>query len=134
MPGWPGRVTGDPRSDHHEEAGVHATVLAGVPSNVEAGAYMTFAGPVIAFCVVAAILYVLLFARPHPRVPPSRLAATAHAGPPGVSAAGGGSVASAAQAPGAGRDATTTGDRGSVSGGTADGAGQEATDETEDGE
>lgn len=119
-----------------------ATVLAAVQSNVEAGSYMTFAAPVITFCVIGAILYVLLFARPHPRVPPRRIAA-AHAGPPGAAAAqaaavasgmptasGGGSVESAAEAAGAHREATTTGDRGNVS----DGAEQPASEETEDGE
>lgn len=124
-----------------------ATVLAAVPSNVEAGSYMTFAGPVIAFCVISAILYVLLFGRPHPRVPPRRITATAAAGPPGAAAAraatvasgmptaaGGGSAESAVEAAGAHRETTTTGDRGNVSGGTPDGAGQGTTEETEDGE
>jgi hypothetical protein len=124
---------------------VPATVLAAVPSNVEGGSYMTFAGPILAFCIIGAILYVLLFARPHPRVPPRQIAA-AHAGPPGPAearaaavaagmptASGGGSVESAAEAPGAHREATTTDDRGNVSGGTPD-SGQGTSEDSEAGE
>jgi hypothetical protein len=125
---------------------VSASVLASVPMNVEGGSYLTFAFPVILFAVIASALYVLLFSRPHPRVPPRRIAAAAHAGPPSPdasraaavasgmpTAAGGGSVESAAEAPGAHRGATTTDDSGNVSGGVAD-SGQPAAEETEDGE
>jgi hypothetical protein len=139
-------VTGGPRSDDHEEAGVHASVLASVYANNEGGAYLTFAFPIILFAVIASVLYVLLFGRPHRRVPPRRIAATAHAGPPSAgaaraaavasglpTAAGGGSAESAAEPAGAHRDATTTDDRGNVSGGTADGE-QGTTEQTEAGE
>ena len=61
---------------------VGGTVLASVPVNSEAGSYLTFAFPVILFCVIGAILYVLLFGRPHARVPARRITAPAHAGPP----------------------------------------------------
>ena len=103
------------------------TVLASVQVNSEAGAYLTFAFPVILFCVIGAILYVLLFSRPHPRVPARRVPAAAHAGPPSPdaaraaavasgmpTAAGGGSAESAAEPAGAVSAATTT--TGSVSG------------------
>lgn len=127
-----------------------ATVLAAVPSNVEAGSYMTFAGPVLAFCIIGSILYVLLFARPHPRVPP-RLAATANAGAaaqatsaPGTTAPGttaSGTAASSttassttgAEAPEAHQETTTTDDRGNVSGGTPDGE-QGTSEDSEAGE
>jgi hypothetical protein len=85
---------------------------------------MTFAAPVLTFCIIGAILYVLLFARPHPRVPPRRMAAAVHAG--AVAQA-----TSAGPAPGSGT--TTTGDRGNVSGGTTD-SGQGTSEETEAGE
>jgi hypothetical protein len=55
------------------------TVLASVEVNTEAGSYLTFAFPVILFCVIGAILYVLLFSRPHPRVPARRFPAAAGA-------------------------------------------------------
>jgi hypothetical protein len=124
---------------------VHTSVLASVPMNVEGGAYLTFAFPIILFAVIATVLWVLLFSRPHPRVPPRRIAA-AHAGPPAPgaaraaatasglpTAAGGGSAESAAEPAGAHQDATTTDDRGNVSGGTADGE-QGTTEQTEAGE
>lgn len=112
-----------------------AMVLASVPSNVEGGSYLTFAFPIILFAVIASILYVLLFGRPHPRVPPRRIAATANAGPSGAAAAQAASVASGMSAPaGAHQETTTTGDRGNVSGGTPDGADQGTTEKTEDGE
>jgi hypothetical protein len=124
---------------------VPAMVLAAVPSNVEGGSYMTFAGPVLAFCIIGAILYVLLFARPVPRVPPRRIAA-AHTGPPGPAAAqaaavaagmptavGGGSTESAVEPAGAHQETTTTDDRGNVSGGTPDGE-QGTSEDSEAGE
>ena len=55
------------------------TVLASVEVNTEAGSYLTFAFPVILFCVIGAILYVLLFSRPHPRVPARRFPAAVSA-------------------------------------------------------
>jgi hypothetical protein len=70
------------------------TVLASVPVNSEAGSYLTFAIPVGLFCVIGAILYVLLFSRPHARVPARRVSAPAHAGPPGPDASGAAAVAS----------------------------------------
>ena len=90
------------------------TVLASVPVNSEAGSYLTFAFPILLFCVIAAFLYVRLFGRPHPRVPARRVAAVAHTGPPSPEAAhaaavagglplaeGGGSAESGAEAAGA---------------------------------
>ena len=56
------------------------TVLASVEVNTEAGSYLTFAFPVILFCIIGAILYVLLFSRPHPRVPARRFPAAVSAG------------------------------------------------------
>jgi hypothetical protein len=94
--------------------------LASVPVNSEGGSYMTFGIPIGIFCVVGIILYVLLFARPVPRIPPRRIR-PAHAGAPGVdaaraaavagglpTAAGGGSTESRAEAPGAHLEATTS--------------------------
>ena len=90
------------------------TVLASVPVNSEAGSYLTFAFPILLFCVIATFLYVRLFGRPHPRVPARRIAAVAHTGPPSPEAAhaaavagglplaeGGGSAESGAEAAGA---------------------------------
>ena len=90
------------------------TVLASVPVNSEAGSYLTFAFPILLFCVIATFLYVRLFGRPHPRVPARRIAAVAHAGPPSPDAAhaaavagglplaeGGGSAESGTEAAGA---------------------------------
>ena len=90
------------------------TVLASVPVNSEAGSYLTFAFPIVLFCVIATFLYVRLFGRPHPRVPARRIAAVAHTGPPSPEAAhaaavagglplaeGGGSAESGAEAAGA---------------------------------
>ena len=70
------------------------TVLASVPVNSEAGSYLTFAIPVGLFCVIGAVLYVLLFSRPHARVPARRITAPAHAGPPSPEASGATAVAS----------------------------------------
>ena len=90
------------------------TVLASVPVNSEAGSYLTFAFPILLFCVIATVLYVRLFGRPHPRVPARRIAAVAYTGPPSPEAAqaaavagglplaeGGGSVESGTEAAGA---------------------------------
>ena len=105
-------------------------VLASVPVNSEAGSYLTFAIPVGLFCVIGSILYVLLFSRPHARVPARRITAPAHAGPPSPdasraaavasglpTAAGGGSAESGTEPPGA-VSAAASG-TGNVSGGAA---------------
>jgi hypothetical protein len=72
---------------------VAGTVLASVPVNSEAGSYLTFAFPVLLFCVIAAALYILLIGRPHARVPARRIAVIAHAGPPSPEAAHAAAVA-----------------------------------------
>lgn len=61
-------------------------VLASVPSNVEGGSYMTFGGPVGLFCIVGAILWLLLF-RQHRRVPPRQALIESQAGAGNVSSA-----------------------------------------------
>ena len=89
-------------------------ILASVPDNAEAGSYLTFAFPIILFCVIGAALYIVLFGRPHARVPARRIATVAHTGPPSPEAAhaaavaaglplaeGGGSAESGAEAAGA---------------------------------
>ncbi len=46
------------------------SVLAMVTSdNAPGGAILTFAFPIILFAVIATVLYIVLFGRPHPRVP-----------------------------------------------------------------
>jgi hypothetical protein len=106
-------------------------------SNAPGGAILTFAFPIILFAVIMTVLYWLLFARPHSRVPGKRivLAASASGAPaPGAAhasavaaglptASGGGSAESATEPAGAKRDTladaedggTTT--TGSMSGG-----------------
>jgi hypothetical protein len=97
-----------------------AHIIASVPVNAEAGSYMTFGIPIGIFCVVAVILYVMLFARPHPRVPARRIQ-PAHAGAPSggaaraaavagglPTAAGGGSTESAAEPTGAHFEASSS--------------------------
>jgi hypothetical protein len=81
---------------------VAGSVLASVPVNAEAGSYMTFAFPVILFCIVAAILY-LQFSRPHRRVPPRRVLAPSRA----AGSADAGNVSGAPSAESNGRDETT---------------------------
>jgi hypothetical protein len=96
-----------------------AHTLASVVANTEGGSYMTFGIPIGIFCVIAVLLYVQLFARPHRRVPPRRIQA-AHAGAPtggaaraaavagGLpTAAGGGSTESAAEPTGAHLEASS---------------------------
>jgi hypothetical protein len=83
---------------------VHGLILASVPSNTEAGSYLTFGGPVGLFVVVAAILY-LLFSRPHRRIPPRRALAPSRAGGPGGAGNVSGTTASS-EAPSAGATAT----------------------------
>jgi hypothetical protein len=86
---------------------VPGTVLASVPMNVEGGSYLTFAFPIILFCVIGSVLWVQLF-RTHRRVPPRRALAGASASPArGVTAA-------ASQGPGSQVTSATT--AGSVSG------------------
>ena len=86
--------------------------------NTMGGAVLTFAFLVILFAIVATVLYILLFSRPHPRVPAQRVVyASASAGAPSAGAArasataagmptasGGGSAESAAEPAGAERD------------------------------
>jgi hypothetical protein len=94
--------------------------------NVPGGAILTFAFPIILFAVIATVLYFLLFARPHPRVPAEHVSlATAASWAPGPgathaaavaagmpTASGGGSAESAAEPHGAKRDALATEDGG----------------------
>jgi hypothetical protein len=93
---------------------VPTAFLASVPDNTEGGAYLTFAFPLLLFCIIAAVLYIVVFARPHARVPARRIAVAAHAGPPSPAAAeaaaiagglplaeGGGSAESGTEAGGA---------------------------------
>jgi hypothetical protein len=107
--------------------------------NAPGGAVLTFAFLVILFAIVATVLYVLLFSRPHPRVPAQRVVyATAGAPSPGAAraaatatgtptASDGGSAESTAEpagaqrdiAPGAGDDAAGGTDR--VTGGSGNG-------------
>jgi hypothetical protein len=56
---------------------VPGLILAAInPDNTPHGYNWTFAFPMVLFLVIAAVLYAL-FSRPHRRVPPQRLAATA---------------------------------------------------------
>lgn len=114
--------------------------------NAMGGAVLTFAFLIILFAIVATVLYILLFSRPHRRVPAQRLVyASASAGTPGPGAArasataagmptasGGGSAESATEPAGAGRDAAP-GAAGDAAGGTGrvtGGSGHETTDGT----
>jgi hypothetical protein len=115
--------------------------------NAPGGAVLTFAFLVILFAIVATVLYILLFSRPHPRVPAGRAVyATASGGAPSPGAArasataagmptasGGGSAESAAEPAGAERD-IAPGAGGDAAGGTGrvtDGSGDGTTDGTE---
>jgi hypothetical protein len=93
---------------------VPGAILAAVPDNTEGGAYLTIAFPLLLFIIIAAVLFIVLFARPHGRVPARRIAAVANAGPPSPEAAeaaaiaaglplaeGGGSAESGVEAAGA---------------------------------
>jgi hypothetical protein len=93
---------------------VPGAILAAVPDNTEGGAYLTIAFPLLLFIVIAAVLYIVLFARPHARVPARRVATVANVGPPSPEAAkaaaiaaglplaeGGGSAESGVEAAGA---------------------------------
>jgi hypothetical protein len=98
---------------------VPISILAQATSdNAPGGAVLTFAFPIILFAVIAVVLYYLLFARPHPRVPSRRVvlaASTGGAPEAGVShaaavaaglptASGGGSAESSTEPHGARRD------------------------------
>jgi hypothetical protein len=93
---------------------VPAAILASVPDNTQGGANLTFVFPLLLFCAVAVVLYIVVFRRPHARVPARRVGPVAHAGPPSAEAAqaaaiaaglplagGGGSAESGAEAAGA---------------------------------
>jgi hypothetical protein len=85
---------------------VPGSVLAIATSdNAMGGAILTFAFPIILFAVIGTALYILLFSRPHPRVPAGRvaLAGASAAGMP--TASGGGAAEPAAEPAGAKRDA-----------------------------
>jgi hypothetical protein len=115
--------------------------------NAPGGAVLTFAFLIILFAIVATVLYIVLFSRPHPHVPARRLvyesgsggtpapgaarAAATAAGMP--TAAGGGSAESAAEPAGAERD-VARGAAGDATGGTGrvtDGSGNGTSDGTE---
>ena len=118
--------------------------------NAMGGAVLTFAFLIILFAIVATVLYILLFSRPHPRVPARRVVyASASGGTPSPGAArasattagmptasGGGSAESAAEPAGAGRD-IAPGAAGDADGGTGrvtGGSGNQTTDGTESSE
>ena len=104
--------------------------------NAPGGAVLTFAFPIILFAIIAVVLYYVLFARRHPRVPAKRIVlASSTAGAPEGRAAhsaavaaglptasGGGAAESATEPAGAKRDtladgaASDTTTSGSVSG------------------
>jgi hypothetical protein len=98
---------------------VPAVLAAATGSDWNAGgSIMTFYFPVGLFVVVAAILYLLLFSRPHKRVPAHRGLAAARAG-------GAGDVPATAAAPGA--DAPRDGRVGDADSRPEDGATREGT-------
>jgi hypothetical protein len=116
--------------------------------NAMGGAVLTFAFLIILFAIVATVLYILMFSRPHPRVPARRLSyATADAGAPAdpgtaraaatasgmPTASGGGSAESATEPAGAGRDVVpgAAGDAAGGAGRVTDGSGTPTTDGTE---
>jgi len=116
-------------------------------SNAPGGAILTFAFPIILFAVIATVLYYVLFARPHPRVPAEHVslaAATRWAPGPAAThaaavaagmptASGGGSAESAAEPHGAKRDALAAEDDGAgkVTGTTEGSTGPGTTEGTE---
>ncbi len=117
-----------------------------VSDNAPGGAVLTFAFPIILFAIVAAVLYVLLFARPHRRVPAERVAlATATPGAPDPAAShasavaaglptasGGGAVESATEPHGAKRDTLAAAENGTGNvPGEAGDSGESTTDGTE---
>ena len=114
--------------------------------NAPGGAVLTFAFPIILFAVIATVLYTLLFARPHRRVPSRRIvlaSATTGAPEPGVAhaaavaaglptASGGGAAESATEPAGAKRDtAADAADDGTTTSGSVSG---EADDQADPGQ
>jgi len=119
--------------------------------NAMGGAVLTFAFLIILFAVVATVLYILLFSRPHPRVPARRVVyASASSGTPGPAgaraaataagmptASGGGSAESATEPAGAGRDIApgaagdAAGGTGRVTGGSGNGTTDHGTEASE---
>ena len=87
--------------------------------NSMGGAVLTFAFLVILFAIVATVLYILLFSRPHPRVPAQRVVyATASGAAPSPGAARASATAEPATGPaGAERD-IVPGAGGDAAGGT----------------
>jgi hypothetical protein len=114
-------------------------------SNAPGGAVLTFAFPIILFAVIATVLYYLLFARPHPRVPAQRVSlasATRWAPGPGATnaaavaagmpaASGGGSAESATEPHDAGRDGLAAGGGTGNVAGAGEGTEQGTTEGTE---
>jgi len=113
--------------------------------NAPGGAILTFAFPIILFAIIATVLYVLLFSRPHPRVPAGHVALAGTSAAPDAGAAhasavaagmptasGGGSAESPTEPAGAKRDAAAEGSTtsGSVSG-EADQGSTESTEASE---
>ena len=107
------------------------TILAQSSSdNAPGGAVLTFAFPIILFAIIAVVLYYLLFARPHRRVPSRRIVlASAAPGAPEAGAAhasavaagmptasGGGATESATEPAGAKRDTAADAADGSADG------------------
>ena len=80
--------------------------------NAMGGAILTFAFPIILFAVIGTALYILLFSRPHPRVPAGRVALAGASARPDPGAAHASAVASGKRD--AAAEASTT--DGSVSG------------------
>jgi len=110
--------------------------------NSMGGAILTFAFPIILFAIIATVLYILLFSRPHPRVPAGHVSLAAAGGAPAPGAAhaaavaagmptasGGGSAESATEPAGAKRDIVA--EPGSEEGNVSGESGQETTEGTE---
>jgi hypothetical protein len=121
-----------------QEAQVPITILAQATSdNAPGGAVLTFAFPIILFAIIGSILYWLLFARPHPRVPSKRIVLASSAGgapEPGAAhasavaagmptASGGGAAESATEPAGAKRDTLADAADGSAADSGPDGRG-----------
>jgi hypothetical protein len=71
MPGRLGRASDDHDNGSSQEAAVHVLILAAPinPDNTPHGYNWTFAFPMLLFIVIGTVLYMLLFGRPHARVP-----------------------------------------------------------------
>jgi hypothetical protein len=125
---------------------VPITLLAQSTSdNAPGGAVLTFAFPIILFAIIAAVLYYVLFARPHPRVPSGRivLAGSTPGAPEGgaahsaavaaglPTASGGGAAESASEPAGAKRDTLADAADGATTttGSLSDGTNEDAADE-----